>query len=189
GARNGHEATSVDGEPARAGQAWYRPEFAAARDRPAPPDFDVSDLDRRLAGLAPASVASMAPSGSAPPAVASAAESSILDSGPFTPAPPIPPPANGAAQTMAPAAAPGSRVSLAVAFSALLAAEQSAPNAGGLPDGLSQSALEDVVRRVLLSDGALRKVVHEAAERMVKEEIERLKGSPEPPATNGPGTE
>ena len=188
-ALNGHEATSTDNEPAHAGRAWHRPALAAPRDRPAPPDFDATDLDRLLAGLAPAPVASMAPSDSTPPAVASAPESLIPDSGSFTPAPPIPPAATGAAQTMASAAAPGSRVSLAVAFSALLAAEQSAPNADGLPAGLSQSALEDVVRRVLLNDGAMRNVVLEVAERMVKEEIGRIKSSPEPPAAGGPGTE
>jgi CheY-like chemotaxis protein len=191
-ARNGHEATSADGEPANAVRAWYRPELAAPTDRPAPPDFDTTDLDRRLAGLAPAPVASTAPSDSTPATVATVAptpETVILDSGSFTPAPMIPAAATGAAQTMAPAAAPGSRVSLAVAFSALLAAEQSAPNAGGLPAGLSQSTLEDVVRRVLLNDGAMRKVVLETAERMVKEELERIKSSPEPPAAGGPGTE
>ena len=83
----------------------------------------------------------------------------------------------------------GSKVSLATAFAALLAAEQSAPIAGDLPDGLGQSAVEDVVRRVLLSDGAVRKIVHDAAERMVREEIERIKSSPPAPAEGGPLTE
>lgn len=188
-ARNGHEARSADYESAPAGRAWYRPELAGARDRPAPPDFDTADLDRRLAGFAPAQVASMPPSDSTPPAAAPAPESVTLDSGSLRPAPMVPLTATGVPQTMAPAATPGSRVSLAVAFSALLAAEQSAPNAGGLPAGLSQSVLEDVVRRVLLNDGAMRHVVLEVAERMVKEEIGRIKSSPEPPAPGGPGTE
>jgi CheY-like chemotaxis protein len=187
--RNGHEAGSSDGESAHDGPAWSRPARAAVRDRPAPPDLDTADLDRRLAGLAPAPVASMAPSDSTPSPVASAPASLILDSGSSTPTPIRPPAAPGAAQTMAPAASPGSKVSLAAAFSALLAAEQSASNAGGLPAGLSQSALEDVVRRVLLTDDVMRKVVHEAAERMVKEEIARIKSSPEPLVAGEPGTE
>ena len=52
-------------------------------------------------------------------------------------------------------------------------------------DEEDQGALEDVVRRVLLNDGAIRKVVLDAAERMVKEEIERLTGGAEPAAAPG----
>jgi CheY-like chemotaxis protein len=93
-------------------------------------------------------------------------------------------------QTMAPAGGSlASKVSLATAFAALLAAEQSAPIGGGGSVTPGQSAVEDVVRRVLLSDGALRKIVLDAAERMVKEEIDRIKSMPGSPAEGGPLTE
>jgi hypothetical protein len=76
-----------------------------------------------------------------------------------------------------------SRVALANAFSALLAAEQSmrpAPDAGGhamLPD----AAVEDAVRRALvrMTDGMVRRIVVETAERLIREEIEKIKSSSE----------
>jgi CheY-like chemotaxis protein len=99
-------------------------------------------------------------------------------------------PSSQSTQTMAPAGGSlASKVSLATAFAALLAAEQSAPIGGGGSVTQGQSAVEDVVRRVLLSDGALRKIVLDAAERMVKEEIDRIKSMPGSPAEGGPLTE
>ena len=84
----------------------------------------------------------------------------------------------------------GSRVSLATAFTALLAAEQSMPNAGaGLPAAVSEHALEDVVRRILLNDDRVRRMVLEAAERMVKEEIERIKSAPDSVDAGEPETQ
>ena len=70
--------------------------------------------------------------------------------------------------------------SLAEAFSALLSAEQSraiSPSAVSGP-GLSNAALEDIVRRVVarMSDEAIRDTVVDIAERLVREEIERIKG-------------
>jgi cell pole-organizing protein PopZ len=81
----------------------------------------------------------------------------------------------------APAVASASSVpSLAEAFSALLSAEQSraiSPSAVSAP-GLSNAALEDIVRRVVarMSDDAIRDTVVDIAERLVREEIERIKG-------------
>ncbi|NQW03793.1 MAG: response regulator [Acidobacteria bacterium] len=94
------------------------------------------------------------------------------------PPPPPPPPVSEPERT-------GSRAvprppSLADAFSALLAAEQvtrqpvtRAP-AGG---GLSEAAVEKVVRRVLIrmTDEIVRQVSLEAAEQLIREEIDRIK--------------
>jgi CheY-like chemotaxis protein len=100
--------------------------------------------------------------------------------------PPMPAPAG-----VAPGGGPqvGATISLATAFSALLAAEQSGPPGAALPGGISARTLEDVVRKVLLTDPAVRQLVLDAAERMVKEEIERLTSTPEPVADGGPGTQ
>jgi CheY-like chemotaxis protein len=103
---------------------------------------------------------------------------------PVPPAPPIPP----APQPQAAAAppppvvvppAPPAVPPLADAFAALLAAEQgqaiapSAFAAQSLPD----DAIEEVVRRVIdrMSDQTIRHTVLDVAERLVREEIERIK--------------
>ena len=73
--------------------------------------------------------------------------------------------------------------SLAEAFAALLSAEQSRPiapaafGASGTP-GLSDDALEAVVQRVIarMGEQAVRETVVDVAERLVREEIERIKG-------------
>jgi len=70
--------------------------------------------------------------------------------------------------------------SLASAFSALLAAEQTQPqlrpSAAGSP-ALSDAAVEEMVKRVVtrMTDEVVRKVVLETAERLIREEIERIK--------------
>jgi CheY-like chemotaxis protein len=88
-----------------------------------------------------------------------------------------PPPAPG------PPAQPMPPVSLASAFAALLAAEQAHPgplNPSGGP-GMTEAAIEDIVRRVLLrvTDDMVRQVVLDAAERMVKAEIDKIKDTPD----------
>lgn len=93
-----------------------------------------------------------------------------------TPAPITVQPAHEASAT-----ASTSVPSLAEAFSALLSAEQSraiSPSAASGP-GLSNAALEDIVRRVVarMSDEAIRDTVVDIAERLVREEIERIKGA------------
>lgn len=83
-------------------------------------------------------------------------------------------------QPAAAAAAPSSPLpSLAEAFAALLAAEQGqafAP-AAQQRDLVNDDTIEQVTRRVIerLGDGAVREVVVEVAERLVREEIARLK--------------
>ncbi len=80
----------------------------------------------------------------------------------------------------APAVAPAAPPSLAAAFSALLAAEQAQPMArpSQAPvSAISEAAVEEVVRRVVtrMTDEVVRKVVMETADRLIREEISRLK--------------
>jgi CheY-like chemotaxis protein len=80
------------------------------------------------------------------------------------------------------AAAAAPKVSLVSAFSALLAAESStpaAPQAAGAP--VTEATVEDAVRRVLvrMTDELVRRIVLETAERLIKEEIEKIKANPE----------
>ncbi|MEO7192315.1 MAG: response regulator [Vicinamibacterales bacterium] len=89
----------------------------------------------------------------------------------------------------APAAAPLSpapaapKVSLVSAFSALLAAEQSSqpamPAPGAAP--ITEATVEDAVRRVLvrMTDELVRRIVLETAERLIREEIEKIKATPD----------
>ena len=84
----------------------------------------------------------------------------------------------------APAAPPPAKVSLVNAFSALLAAEQSsqpAAQAQAVAPVLSDATVEDAVRRVLarMTDDLVRRIVVETAERLIKEEIEKIKEMPE----------
>ncbi len=79
----------------------------------------------------------------------------------------------------APASAPP-RVSLVSAFSALLAAEQSAQPAAtpaAQASALSDATVEDAVRRVLtrMTDDLVRRIVVETAERLIREEIDKIK--------------
>jgi len=97
---------------------------------------------------------------------------------------PIPTPVQSQASTpSAPAAAaPGPPMpSLAEAFAALLSAEQShaiAPSALGA-SSMSDDVVDEVVHRVIarLGDQVVRETVLDVAERLVREEIERIKGS------------
>ncbi|HEX5215227.1 MAG TPA: response regulator [Vicinamibacterales bacterium] len=82
------------------------------------------------------------------------------------------------------AEAPAPKVSLVNAFSALLAAEQSttpAPAAAAAPAAISDASVEDAVRRVLarMTDDLVRRIVVETAERLIKEEIQKIKDNPE----------
>jgi hypothetical protein len=90
----------------------------------------------------------------------------------------LPPAAAAPAAAPAPPAAPAASAplpSLAEAFAALLSAEQSreiAPSRIGAPAQVSDDVVEEVVRRVIarMGDNVL-----DAAERLVREEIDRIK--------------
>jgi CheY-like chemotaxis protein len=73
------------------------------------------------------------------------------------------------------------KVSLANAFTALLAAEQTqtAPAARIAPPEIPEAAIEEAVRRILarMTGEAVRQVVLDTAERLIREEIEKIKAS------------
>jgi DNA-binding response OmpR family regulator len=93
---------------------------------------------------------------------------------------PLPAPAPVVAAHAAPA-----KVSLASAFSALLAAEQSQAPAAPAPQQavavVSDASIEDAVRRVLarMTDDLVRRIVVDTAERLIREEIQKIKDLPE----------
>jgi CheY-like chemotaxis protein len=161
------------------------------------------DLAGDPARPAPAAVADPPAAAPAPPPMpAPTAQPSVyaapapVASEPQAPEPPVPapPPAAGpqmtatpqttAAQTAAPqpasqAAAP--QPSLAEAFALLLSAEQGqqySPSTSAAPAAaVSEQVIEDIVSRVIarMGDQSMRSAVLEAAERLVREEIARLK--------------
>ena len=81
----------------------------------------------------------------------------------------------------APPAAPPPRVTLANAFTALLAAEQQAQPSQPVPQAISEASIEDAVRRVLvrMTDDLVRRIVVDTAERLIREEIDRIKNNPD----------
>jgi CheY-like chemotaxis protein len=99
---------------------------------------------------------------------------------PAQPAAPYAPPPSASAAPSAASAASVPMPSLAEAFAALLSAEQSqqiSPStiASGTP--VSDDMIEEVVRRVIarMNDDAVRETVLDVAERLVREEIDRIK--------------
>ena len=81
----------------------------------------------------------------------------------------------------APSAVPPAPPSLAEAFAALLAAEQGRPfsPAASAPAPVDERAIEEVTRRVLdrMSDRVVKETVVDLAERLVREEIDRIKSN------------
>jgi len=169
---------------------------AAARPTPA-------DLARELAHWQPDSGASTPAtlSGSAPTTTPSPSAPSASGSAPSAPASapsapasapsaPASAPSGAASAPSAPASAPSASASapsapdrppsLAQAFAALLAAEQGkvAPPPAISEEALRDDVIEQVTRRVVerMTDTAVRDVVVEVAERLVREEITRIKG-------------
>jgi CheY-like chemotaxis protein len=94
-------------------------------------------------------------------------------------------PRNAEAAASQSPAPPPQKVSLVSAFSALLAAEQSTMPAHGHAAAaaapITEATVEDAVRRVLvrMTDDLVRRLVLETAERLIKEEIEKIKSQPE----------
>jgi CheY-like chemotaxis protein len=129
-------------------------------DKPAPPAAVAAAPPAPRSAARPVDFRGAAPDWPPPP----------LDDAPTTDAPlpdqPVEPPAPG-------------RVSVAGAFAALLAAEQAQPNTAATtrPVTMSEATVEEVVKRVLsrMTDETVRRIVHDTAEKLIKEEIERIK--------------
>jgi CheY-like chemotaxis protein len=116
--------------------------------------------------IEPAATAGSAERGAEPVAAASPAQA------------PVPVATAAAAPTSAPASSPSL---LAEAFEALLAAEQGRPldSAAAQRAGSSDTLIDHITRQVIarLADDRMRDVVIEVAERLVREEIARIKSA------------
>ena len=135
------------------------------------------------AAVPPAYVAP-APAAPPPPSVAPTAVAPVPSPASFASPPPQPAPAAVVQEPVASVPASSTPTpSLAEAFAALLSVEQSRPispaafGSRGAP-GLSDDALEDIVQRVIarMGEQAVRDTVVDVAERLVREEIDRIKG-------------
>jgi CheY-like chemotaxis protein len=78
------------------------------------------------------------------------------------------------------AAAPARQPHLANAFAVLLAAEEGTPLPAAVltaPETIPEETIDEIVRRVLarMADDSMRRMVGEIAERLVREEIDRIK--------------
>jgi CheY-like chemotaxis protein len=93
-----------------------------------------------------------------------------------------------------PAVAPVHQPELADAFAALLAAEEghavSHPFAISAPAVISEDTIEEIVRRVIarMADESMRRAVVDTAERLVRDEIDRIKRAGSPGSTTGSGS-
>jgi DNA-binding response OmpR family regulator len=155
---------SLESLQARQVEAQSRGEtWTPSTEPPAPPTpIELELPDRPFWHSDPSSVAPPAPS----------------------PVPPAPVPPVQAAPPPAQSATP--KVTLVNAFTALLAAEKSTTPVAPEPpaaqaQAVSDAAVEDAVRRALvrMTDELVRRIVLETAERLIKEEIEKIKADPE----------
>lgn len=172
----------------RAAEATASP-AAAAGPRPAPSQAEVSAAEPARPARPEPAFLRMAPRDrdAAAAASAPAVESLELPPSPLWTAPPggpTPMPFPAAApipQPAAPPLPPAPKVTLANAFTALLAAEQTAQPAAAPAATLSEASIEDAVRRVLvrMTDDLVRRIVLETAERLIREEIEKIKANPD----------
>ena len=144
---------------------------AAAARAPQPVD-DLAGWDPDLAGDVPRPAAVDHTAVAAPPQIPVVPQ--------LAPAAPVARPMPAAAVPLAHTAFAAPPISLAEAFAALLSAEQGHPVAPSVvrPGALSDEVIDDVVRRVTerMSERAVRETVIEVAERLVREEIARIKG-------------
>jgi CheY-like chemotaxis protein len=181
-------ATAATAESSSAGDdvlAGWDPDLTGDPRKPAPIEPPPIELDPSR-GFAPAA----SPQHSAPSAPAAQGtpspevHSTLADPRLQPPSAPQPPPvyaapAGGAAA--APFAPVAALPTLAEAFATLLSAEQSqavAPSAIA-PASVSDDMVEEIVRRVIarMGDQAVRDTVVDVAERLVRQEIERIRNS------------
>jgi CheY-like chemotaxis protein len=173
------------------------PAVAAASSRPATVE-DFASWDPDLAGDArspaehavtpAASVQAAIPVSRAPEPPAAVPQAAVPVAVALAPAPDEIPPAQTAAVAPAPpppTAAPMPAISLAEAFATLLAAEHGQaispawPSGSATPTPPSPEIVEDIVSQVLdrLQHADMRQTVIDVAERLVREEIDRIKRS------------
>ncbi len=154
--------TSADTRAPDAGDALggWDPDLTGDPTRPAPSSEPVSDLGPPRAGAPPQPVAVPKP------AVPSKAQPAAPASAPTAAAVSEPPP-------------PPAPLSLPEAFAALLSAEQGQPIAPAAvrPEDIPDATIEEIVRRVIdrMGTAAVKQTVLDVAERLVREEIARIK--------------
>jgi CheY-like chemotaxis protein len=138
----------------------WDPDLTGDPTRPATFEQRTSEMAAQRTNLPPAPPPSVAPA-AAPPAPVVAPVSQPAASQALAPQAPLP--------------------SLAEAFAALLSAEQRQPVAAAKlrASMLSDEAIDDIVRRVAerMNDRAVKESVLDVAERLVREEIARIKGA------------
>jgi CheY-like chemotaxis protein len=97
------------------------------------------------------------------------------------PSSPVWGPGGGSTLSQRASGLPPAKVSLANAFSELLAAEQTrpAPSGPAAPPEIPEAAIEEAVRRILarMTGEAVRQIVLDTAERLIREEIEKIKAA------------
>jgi CheY-like chemotaxis protein len=156
---------------------------------PAPELVRAAAPPVRLAAVPPPAPKPAPPAPAASSPMSDALDLNQLDlssPGPEPPAPalavapaPVPMPVPAPAPTPAPAVAPEPReLSLQEAFAALLAAEQGASSTPVRGDVLPNDIVDEIANRVIarLGDETMRAAVLDVAERLVREEIARIKG-------------
>ena len=166
--------------PAVAARPAPEPEAAPAKARPEPVFTRAARAEREVEDAAPAVETLELPTR---PLWEGAGSTTVPFPGPTPVAPSLPsiPVAHApVAPPPAPAPAPP-KVTLANAFTALLAAEQSSQPAAPPSVALSEASIEDAVRRVLvrMTDDLVRRIVLDTAERLIREEIEKIKANPD----------
>ena len=164
--------------------AGWDPDITGDPSRPAPPPLSLPPLD---IGWTPAPTSFEPPSASPettaapPPVPAPAHEAPPRASEPPVAADAPTAPYQSPATFQAPSSAPPAPPSLAEAFAALLAAEQGRPfsPAAAQQARLDEHAMEEITRRVLdrMSDRVVKETVADLAERLVREEIDRIKSA------------
>ena len=145
------------------------PAPAALRPAAAAPSSTAGGIADWDPDLSTAPAPPVPPSATAPAAAKPAPARTPEPTAPGRPVPPAPMPA--------PVLSPGAP-SLTDAFAALLAAEQRQPVAAPVqPATISDEVIDEIVRRVIarMGDESMRRAVLDAAERLVREEIDRIK--------------
>lgn len=170
-------ATAAPSSPASGDDVLggWDPDLAGDPRKPAIAPAAFEGNPRRAA--APAAMPSP-PQHPAPTAPSSSRSVEQLPSVPEPPPAYVPSATVVAAVAVAPAAPPPS---LAEAFAALLSAERSQPVAPSTiaPTAVSDQMVEEIVRRVIarMGDQAVRDTVVDVAERLVRQEIERIRNA------------